>query len=640
MDQIKRKEPWNIGLLAHVDSGKTTLTEQMLYMSGSVKKIGRVDEGNAHTDFMEIERRRGISVRAASAYLSWKGQPVNIIDTPGHSDFSSEVQRSIRAMDAAVMVVSAVEGVQPQTEVFWEALCSSGIPVIFFINKKDREGADLKRVLKEIEDSFGVALIPSFSGEKRVIAEILCGINDDLLEKYVEKGPGSISEEELLGSYLSSFSQRNVFPFVAGAALIGEGVEELLDLIELLARKKKKVDKECGLSAVIFKMKHDPQMGRVAYARLFSGSMKNRDLIYNASNNSYDKAVQIKKVTGAKEIDTGEASVGEIAAIYGLSSSRNGDVLGSCSQIRDEINITCPSMRVRVVPRSEKDYPVLLDAVNQISAEDPLINVIWEQSTGELILSVTGRLQIEVIEALLKERTSVDAVIGTPQVIYKERPSRRGTGYVDYTMPKPCWAILRFEIEPLETGSGVLFESRVRNEKIFTKYQLQVEQTIPEALRQGPKGWEVTDIKITLVDGEHHVSHTHPMDFILATPIGIMDALKNTGTDLMEPMNRFKITYPEEMSGRVIGEIIGMRGTFDSPLIKKGTVLMEGRYPVAEGIDFPARFSSVTGGRGTINTFFDGYDLCPPGAGLEVPFRGISPADREKYILHKRGAVL
>ena len=640
MDQIKRKEPWNIGLLAHVDSGKTTLTEQMLYMSGSVKKIGRVDEGNAHTDFMEIERRRGISVRAASAYLSWKGQPVNIIDTPGHSDFSSEVQRSIRAMDAAVLVVSAVEGVQPQTEVFWEALCSSGIPVIFFINKKDREGADLKRVLKEIEDSFGVALIPSFSGEKRVIAEILCGINDDLLEKYVEKGPGSISEEELFESYMSSFSQRNVFPFVAGAALIGEGVEELLDLIELLACKKKKVDTECGLSAVIFKMKHDPQMGRVAYARLFSGSMKNRDLIYNASNNSYDKAVQIKKVTGAKEIDTGEASVGEIAAIYGLSSSRNGDVLGSCSQIRDEINITCPSMRVRVVPRSEKDYPVLLDAVNQISAEDPLINVIWEQSTGELILSVTGRLQIEVIEALLKERTSVDAVIGTPQVIYKERPSRRGTGYVDYTMPKPCWAILRFEIEPLETGSGVVFESRVRNEKIFTKYQIQVEQTIPEALRQGPKGWEVTDIKITLVDGEHHVSHTHPMDFILATPIGIMDALKNTGTDLMEPMNRFKITYPEEMSGRVIGEIIGMRGTFDSPLIKKGTALMEGRYPVAEGIDFPARFSSVTGGRGTINTFFDGYDLCPPGAGLEVPFRGISPADREKYILHKRGAVL
>lgn len=640
MDQIKGKEPWNIGLLAHVDAGKTTLTEQMLYMSGSVKKIGRVDEGNAHTDFMEIERRRGISVRAASAYLTWKGQPVNIIDTPGHCDFSSEVQRSIRAMDAAVVVVSAVEGVQPQTEVFWEALRSSGVPVMFFINKKDREGSDVKRVLKEIENSFGVVLIPSFIGEKTLTTEILCGVNDDLLEKYVEQGPGSISEEELFESYVSSFFRRKVFPFVAGAALIGEGVNEFLDLIELLARKKKTGNIETGLSAVIFKMKHDPQMGRVAYARLFSGSMKNRDLIYNASSQSYDKAVQIKKVTGAKEIDTGEASAGEIAAIYGLSNSRNGDVLGSCSHVRNEISITCPSMRVRVMPRSEKDYPALLEAVNQISAEDPLMDVIWEQSTGELILSVTGRLQIEVIEALLKERTSIDAVIGPPQVIYKERPSRKGTGYVEYTMPKPCWAVLRFEIEPLATGSGVVFESRVRNEKIYTKYQMQVEQTIPEALRQGPKGWQVTDIKITLADGEHHVAHTHPMDFILATPIGIMDALINTGTDLMEPVNRFRITYPEEMSGRVIGEIIGMRGTFDSPLIRKGTALMEGRYPVAEGIDFPARFSSITGGRGTMNTFFEGYDLCPPGVGMEVPFRGISPADREKYILHKRGAVL
>lgn len=640
MDQIKAIEPWNIGLLAHVDAGKTTLTEQMLYISGSIKKIGRVDEGNAHTDFMEIEKRRGISVRAASAYLLWKGQPVNIIDTPGHSDFSSEVQRSIRAMDAAVIVVSAVEGVQPQTEVLWEALRSSGVPVMFFINKRDREGSDVRSVIKEIEDSFVAVLIPSFTKEKESITEVLCGVNDDLLEKYVEQGPGSISEEELLESYESSFSQRKVFPFVAGAALIGEGVEEFLDLIELLAHKKKIVDRGSGLSAVIFKMKHDPQMGRVAYARLFSGSIKNRDLIYNASNHSYDKAVQIKKVTGAKEIDTGEASAGEIAAIYGLSNSRNGDVLGSYSNIRDEINIACPSMRVRVIPRSEKDYPALLEAVDQISAEDPLIDVIWEQSTGELILSVSGRLQIEVIEALLKERSSIDAVIGSPQVIYKERPSRKGSGYVEYTMPKPCWAVLRFEIEPLKTGSGVVFESRVRNEKIYTKYQLQVEQTIPVALRQGPKGWQVTDLKITLVDGEHHVVHTHPMDFIMATPIGIMDALTNAGTDLMEPINRFRITYPEEKSGKVIGEIIGMRGTFNSPLIRKGTAVMEGRYPVAEGIDFPARFSSITGGRGTINTFFDGYDLCPPGVGLEVPFRGISPADREKYILHKRGAVL
>lgn len=640
MDQIIGKVPWNIGLLAHVDAGKTTLTEQMLYMSGSVKKIGRVDEGNAHTDFMEIERRRGISVRAASAYLSWKGQPVNIIDTPGHSDFSSEVQRSITAMDAAILVVSAVEGVQPQTEVFWEALSYSGIPVIFFINKKDRERSDVKRVLRDIEDSFGAVLIPSFSNEKEVITDILCYVNDDLLEKYVEQGPGAISEEELSKAYVSSFCKRDIFPFVAGAALIGEGVEELLNLIELLACKRKIGDKENGLSAVIFKLDHDPMMGRVAYTRLFSGSIKNRDLIYNVNNNSYEKAVQIKKVTGAKEIDTGKASAGEIAAIYGLSKSRNGDVLGSLSHIRHQTKIVSPTMRIRVMPRSDNDYPALLDAVRQLSAEDPLIEVIWEQSIGELILSVTGRLQIEVIETLLKERYLIDVAVGAPQVIYKERPSRKGSGYVEYTMPKPCWAVLRFEIEPLEIGAGVLFESKVREEKIYTKYQAQVEQTIPEALCQGPKGWQVTDIKITLADGEHHVAHTHPMDFILATPIGIMDALINAGTDLMEPINKFRVTYPEEMTGKMIGEIIGMRGSFDSPLIKKGIAVMEGKYPVSEGTDFPARFLSITGGRGALSTHFDGYDICPPGVGNEVPFRGISPSDREKYILHKRGAVL
>lgn len=640
MDQIKDKAPWNIGLLAHVDAGKTTLTEQILYISGSVKKIGRVDEGNAHTDFMEIEKRRGISVRAASAYFSWKGQPVNIIDTPGHRDFSSEVQRSIRALDAAVLVVSAVEGIQPQTEVFWEALSSSGVPVIFFINKKEREGADVKRVLRDIVDSFGVVLIPSFDNDKEIIIEPLTGTNDDLLEKYVEQGIESISEKELFEVYVSSFYKRDVFPFVAGTALVGEGVEELLDLIELLAHKRKIDDKEGGLSAVIFKLKHDPRMGRVVYARLFSGSIKNRDLVYNVNNDSYEKVVQIKKVRGLKEVDAGKVSAGEIAAIYGLSNSRNGDLLGSSSHIRNEIKIASPIIRVRVIPQSEADYPALLEAVGKLSAEDPLIEVFWEQNLKELILSVTGRLQIEVIETLLKERYLINAVIGTPEVIYKERPSCSGSGYVEYTMPKPCWAVLYFDIKPLEIGSGVVFESRVRNEKIYTKYQTQVRETVPEALCQGPKGWQVTDIKITLTDGEHHVVHTHPMDFILATPIGIMDALIKTDTDLMEPINKFRITYPEEMTGKIIGEIIGMRGDFDSPSIRKGTAVMEGIYPVAEGFDFPARFSSITGGRGMLTTHFEGYDLCPPGVGREVPFRGISPAEREKYILHKRGAVL
>ena len=638
MDQIKEKKPLNIGLLAHVDAGKTTLTESMLYLSGSVRKLGRVDQGNTHTDFMEIEKRRGVSVRAASAYLSWKGQPVNIIDTPGHSDFSAEVQRSIRAMDIAVIVVSASDGVQSQTEVFWNALSTAKIPVLFFVNKMDSAGADVEKTLEDIREILGAVPIPSSLNEKEEIVEILCGSNDILLEKYLEYGIDSVDRDNLLEFYSKSFWKREICPYVTGSALLGEGVGQLLDLILTLAVSKKD-EEEGDFSAVIFRLRQDSLLGRVAYARLFSGTLKNRDLVYNVNTGCYEKVVQIKKVMGSKEIDTGKASAGEIVAIYGLSRSRNGDVLGSLSNIKPEINIASPTIRVSVTPQSDKNYPALVEAVGQLSAEDPLIEVIWEKGSRELILSVTGKLQIEVIETILKEKYLIDVIIGSPQVIYKERPSCRGYGSVEYTMPKPCWAVLSFGIEPLPIGSGVVFESKVRDDKIFTKYQLQVEQTIPEALRQGPKGWQVTDLKINLVGGEHHIVHTHPMDFMLATPIGIMDALMNTGTDLMEPMNRFRLTYPEETTGKVISEIIGMRGTFDPPSIKKGFAVMECRAPVAESVDFSARISSITGGRGLMNIYFDGYEVCPPGEGKETPFRGVSPAEIEKYILHKRGAI-
>jgi len=638
MDQINEKKPLNIGILAHVDAGKTTLTERMLYLSGSVRNLGRVDQGSAHTDFMEIEKRRGISVRAASVYFSWKGQPVNIIDTPGHSDFSAEVQRSIRAMDIAIIVVSASDGVQSQTEIFWNALRTAKIPLLFFVNKMDSVGADVEKTLEDIREILGAIPIPSLPNEKEKIVEILCGSNDILLEKYLEYGLDSIVEDELLDIYASSFWEMQTCPYITGSALLGEGVAQLLDLISNLSVSKKD-EEEKDFSAVIFRLGQDPLMGRVAYARLFSGTLKNRDLVNNVNSGCHEKVVQIKKVMGSKEIDTGKASAGEIVAIYGLSRSRNGDVLGNPSNIKPEVNITTPTIRVRVTPQSDTDYPALVEAVGQISAEDPLIEVIWEKGSRELILSVTGKLQIEVIETILKERYSIEVFTGSPQVIYQERPSCRGYGFVEYTMPKPCWAVLRFEIEPLPIGSGVVFESKVRDDKIFTKYQLQVEQTIPEALRQGPKGWQVTDLKINLVDGEHHIAHTHPMDFMLATPIGIMDALINTGTDLMEPMNRFRVTYPEEMTGKIISEIIGMRGTFNSPSIKKGLAVMECRAPVAKSVDFPTRISSMTGGRGLMNTYFDGYEICPPNEGKETPFRGVSPADIEKYILHKRGAI-
>ena len=640
MDQLEGREPINIGLLAHVDAGKTTLTEQMLYLSGAVRTKGRVDQGTAHTDRMDIERKRGISVRSAPASICWKGERINIIDTPGHSDFSSEVQRSIRALDAAVIVISAVEGIQPQTEIFCDALNFSNLPVIFFINKIDRAGADAGGVMRDIERSFGALLIPPYrQGKGDELVDIISQADDRLLEKYVEQGPGSICEEEIAEAYSKAFFKREVFPCMSGSALSGEGAGELLDLISLLARFKSKSGTGNELSAVIFRLEHHSQLGRAAYVRLFSGCIQNRDPIYNTSGRKYEKVFQIKKFAGVKEVDAGKVCAGEISVLFGLSDSKNGDILGADLMIAPLSKMSSPYINVAVRTRSDEGYPALSAALEEISAEDPSVQIIRDNGSKELKTSVSGMLQREVIETMLREKYFIDAETGEPEVIYKERPARKGCGYVEYTMPKPCWAVLRFETEPLEIGSGVVFESRVREEKIFTKYQEQVRQTIPEALRQGPKGWQVTDIKITLVDGEHHLVHTHPLDFVLAAPIGIMDALTDSGTDLMEPISRFRISYPEELSGKMIGEILAMRGTFDSPVIRKGVAVMEGRYPVAEGFEFPARFSSITGGRGTLSICFDGYDICPPGEGRQTPYRGISPAEKEKYILHKRGAV-
>ena len=630
-----RKPPVNIGILAHVDGGKTTLTEQLLFAAGAIRQAGRVDDGSAHTDFMEIERRRGISVRAASAFYTWRGREVNIIDTPGHSDFAGEVQRALRALDFAVLVVSAVEGVQAQTELLWRALADSALPVVFFINKLDRAGADAAAARLGIRETLGVP--PADAGDREALLEAVCETDDALLEKYLEQGPESFSDEEFHAAFVRAFYERKIFPCVAGSALKGEGVRELLDLISQLARDEDRSGGE--LAGVIFKLEHDPALGRVAHVRLYSGLLRNRDLVRCGPDGAQDKVVQIRRVQGDKETDAGELWAGGIGAVYGLSHAVNGGVIGSPELVPRGCELASPMLRVRLTPADEKDYPALYAALEQLAAEDPLLDVIWQPESRELLARVSGLIQIEVLRALLAERFGLSAEAGEPQVIYKERPVKAGSGYVEYTMPKPCWAVMRFAVEPLPLGSGVVFKSVVPNDKIYLRYQAQVEQTIPEALRQGPRGWEVTDLSITLVDGEHHVVHTHPLDFALATPMGIMDALVNTGTELLEPVQKFRLSFPEELSGKMIGEILAMRGSFDSPVMRGGSAVMEGRLPVASSLDFPARLASLTGGRGVFSAAFDGYEPCPPGEGFEVPYRGVSPLDRAKYILSKRGAL-
>jgi len=628
----------NLGIVAHVDAGKTTLTEQLLFASGAIREAGNVDDGTAHADFMDIERKRGISVKAASTVLSWNDCDINLIDTPGHTDFAAEVERSVWVVDCVVFVVSAVEGIQAQTEVIWKALKNLKKPVIFFINKTDRAGANPEKIFDDIKNKF-TKDVELFDGVyiSRQIAETVCEKNDLLLEKYLD---GTISDNEIADELKKQFADCQIYPVMTGSAILGKGVPELLNLICFICPDSGLTNDSNGeVSGVIFKIEHNKQSGRLAHVRLYSGSIKNRDTIYNNTSGMDEKIVQIRKNKLQKTVDTGFLTAGDIGIICGFSNAKIGDRIGTGKNVPPSYKIAAPLLRAKVTPADENKYPELVAAISELSAEDPLLEMIWEQGERELVVNVTGLIQIEILENIIAERFNINVKFSQPSVIYKETPAKPGYGFEAYTMPKPSWAIIKFYIEPGERGSGYTYKSEVGDNKIWYRYQGQIEQAIPGALKQGPLGWNVTDLKITLVDGESHFLHTHPLDFANTTPMAMMRGLVDCGTTLLEPMLDFRITADESLGGKIIGEIISMRGTFDSPSIINGNFTVEGRYPAATSIDFPVRLASMTSGRGTLAAAFSGYEPCPLELGATTPYRGINPLDRAKYILWFRGAM-
>ena len=629
----------NLGIVAHVDAGKTTITEQLLLLSGEIREAGRVDDKTAHTDFLEIERRRGISVKAASTVLSWKGCEINLIDTPGHADFAAEVERSLWVVDCVVFVLSAVEGIQSQTEVIWKALDNLKKPAVFFINKTDRAGADPKKVFEDIRENFTKSAVMFDNGDiiTEQIEESVCEKNDLLLEKYLE---GKIRKQEIADELKKQFEGCQIHPVLSGSAIGGRGIAELLDLLcAICPDASEKSDKNGEVSGVVFKIEHDAKFGRLAHVRLYGGEIKNRDVIHNKTGELDEKIVQIKKNKLQKTIDTGFLTAGDIGVICGFSNARLGDIIGTGKNVPPNYRLAAPLLRAKVTPADNSKYLELAAAISELSAEDPLLEMYWEPGERELVVNVTGIIQIEILESILFERFGIEAKFSKPTVIYKETPTKPGHGFEAYTMPKPCWAVIKFFIEPGARGSGFVYKSEVSPEKIWYRYQSQIEQAIPNSLKQGPMGWNVTDLSITLVDGESHFLHTHPLDFIVTTPMAMMRGLVECGTTLLEPMLDFKITADESLGSRIIGEIISMRGSFDSPLVKNGTFTMEGRYPASASIDFPVRLASMTSGRGTLAARFSGYEPCPTELGATTPYRGINPLDRAKYILYIRNAI-
>ncbi len=645
----------NITILAHADAGKTTITEQFLYLAGVTRRPGSVDQGTTQTDFLPVEKERGISVRSSNTSFFWNKTRINLIDTPGHVDFSADVERVMRVCDGAILVISAVEGVQAHTETLWAALKENKIPVVLFINKTDRMGADVESVIKDIEHELKIKPLClqriSGEGEDGVCIEALWS-QESMPEQFVENIVAS--DETLMQQYLEGHApvfgdlerqlaklirQGNVVPLLYGSAKQGVGISELLDaVVNYLPAAEG--DPEQPLSALVFGISFDKIMGKVAHVRVYNGRISNRDVVSNVSRQVEEKVTQVRRIFSGRFEDIGALEAGDIAGICGPGSIHVGDLLGcGTSVVPPEVRLRTPLLTVQIKALNGRDYTALAAAMLELSGEDPALEFEWMRDESEMHVRIMGWIQMEVLERILSDRFGIAAKFENPTVIYKETPSSTGYGFVQYWMPKPCWAILKFRIEPGDRGSGLVYRSIVPVNDVQQKYQNEVERTIAVALKQGIKGWEVTDTQITLTEGEDHVMHSRAGDFAVATPMGIMDGLVKTGTTLLEPMVRFKIMATDDLLGAITSDITRMRGNFESPEMENGRFVLTGILPMATSLDFPVKLSSRSGGKARISTQFIGYQECVDELGVIREYKGISPLDTAKYILKARKAI-
>ncbi len=654
----------NVGLVAHVDAGKTTITEQFLFAAGAIGSAGSVDKGTTVTDTMRVERDRGISVRLATASFMWQGVRINLLDTPGHVDFCAEVERSLRALDCAILVVSAVEGVQAHTCTVFNALRELQIPTLFFINKIDRLGADVQAVLEEIKSELTSDLVALQKvirlGEPEASVEpIWTGNSSGQPDKASSPQVNSIIEtiaekdDRLLGKFLDGqellfdewdkalargTADSKYYPVLMGVAKNGLGIRFLLDSVVRYLPGPVIADSK-PLSGVVFRIDHTKKLGRVAGVRVFQGQISTRDSIFNATRSTEEKVSQLKKIYTGKYEDIKTLGAGDIGVVCGLGSAQVGDILGVDEFVPDNYSFSAPLLTVMAVPEQEAEFNKLAAALNELADEDPMLDLEFLPGQRELHIKISGWIQIEILESVLKERFDLSVSFPSPTIIYKETPSQTGFGFERYWLPKPCWAIIKLLIEPLPLGSGVQYESRLGINDVALKYQNEVQRTIPKALKQGIKGWEVTDLKITLVEGEEHPVHSRPGDFIIATPMAMMNGLLETGTTLLEPVLAFRISAARDLLGSITSDLSRLRATFGSPEIHNDRFVLEGKIPAATSLDFPVQLASRSGGKAKISTRLCGYEPCALEQGEIAEFRGISPLDRAKYILKARGAI-
>ncbi|MGE0823750.1 MAG: elongation factor G [Candidatus Binatia bacterium] len=671
---IARERIRNIGIVAHVDSGKTTVSERVLYYTGMSHKIGEVHDGTAVTDWMPQERERGITITAAAITCAWKGYQINIIDTPGHVDFTTEVERSLRVLDGAVVVFCGVGGVEPQSETVWRQADKYRVPRVVFINKMDRVGADFHRVVGQIahrlgakplvtqlplgaeddfrgvidlvrqkavvweEDTLGARFheedIPADLADEAAkyreqLIETVADADDALLEKYLGGEP--LTEEEILTAIRKKTQDIALFPVLCGTALRNKGVQPLLDSItEYLPPPTKPVTgmvpdgepqtwqvTDSIRAALAFKTMHDPYSGQLTFVRLYSGDLKTGDMVFNPRTRQTERVGRLARMRANKKEDIDSASAGDIIAVIGLKNFTTGDTITDRDKpvVLEAITFKQPVISLAIEPKTKTDSEKLGLALQRLSSEDPTLVVNTNEETGQTLISGMGELHLEIIVDRLVREFKVAVSTGAPQVAYREtitRPAEAEGKYIRQSGGRGQYGHVYLKIEPNQ-NKGIEFVNAIKGGAIPREYITPVEKGIREAALSGVAyGYPVLNATVTLYDGTYHEVDSSEMSFLLAGSIGFKEAVRKAKPVLLEPIMKVEVVVPEEYMGTTMGDLQSRRGKV-TELGERGTGIrtITAHVPLSTMFGYATVIRSLTQGRANYTMEFDHYAPVP-----------------------------
>jgi len=660
----------NIGIMAHIDAGKTTTTERILYYTGVSHKIGEVHDGNATMDWMVQEQERGITITSAATTCFWRDHRINIIDTPGHVDFTMEVERSLRVLDGAVAVFDAVAGVEPQSETVWRQADRYNVPRIAFVNKMDRVGADYFRCVDMIKTRLGAKPVPlhipigsedSYNGMvdlvrgnaivytgapadkgtafdvievpadlkakydelRKVMLEAVVEEDEALMEKYL--GGEELTEDEIILGIRKATIAMKICPVLCGTAFRNKGVQSLLGSSP--DNEEEKIECPCDdskpLAALAFKLMTDPFVGHLTFLRIYSGRIESGATVVNAGNGKKERIGRLLKMHANKREEIKEALAGDIVAAVGLKSVSTGDTLADLRApvILESLDIPEPVIEVAIEPKTKADRDLLSQSLAKLTKEDPSFRVKGNEETGQTLIAGMGELHLEIIVDRLLREFNVNANVGAPRVAYREtitKPAKCDMKYAKQTGGRGQYAHVVIEVEPNPAG-GYVFEDEIKGGLIPKEYIAPVSRGIEDALKNGVQaGFPAVDVKVKLVHGSFHEVDSSEQAFYVAGSMAIKEAAKKAGPVLLEPIMSVEVVTPEEYLGDVMGDLNGRRGRVSNLEARVSSQVIRAQVPLSSMFGYATDLRSRTQGRATFTMQFDHYEQVPNSIAEEI----------------------